>query len=109
VISEKKERLLEQFDNPGELTAETIMAAKSFSALVDRELEGKLLKMIEKRFNEVFNEADEQIRIKNYDEYTAENLKTLSNLAGFSTQLAQKSVINNLANRLRDMKTTISN
>jgi hypothetical protein len=36
-------------------------------------------------------------------------LKSLSNLAGFSTQLAQKSAINNLANRLRDIKTTVSN
>jgi hypothetical protein len=36
-------------------------------------------------------------------------LKALSNLAGFSTQLAQKSAINNLANRLRDIKTTVSN
>lgn len=30
------------------------MAAKSFSALIDKDLESKLLKMIEKRFNDVF-------------------------------------------------------
>jgi hypothetical protein len=60
--------LLDQFDNISDLTAETIMAAKSFSALVDKELEGKLLKMIEKRFNEVCGKTDEQIRSKNYDD-----------------------------------------
>ncbi len=35
------------------------------------------------------------------------NLKYLSNLASFITQLIQKSTINNQANRLRDLKASI--
>jgi hemerythrin-like domain-containing protein len=80
--------LLEQFNNLSDLTAEAIMAAKSFSALIDRDLEARLLEMIEKRFSEEYNKTDEQIQRKNYNNETAENLKILSNLTKFSTHFA---------------------
>jgi high-affinity K+ transport system ATPase subunit B len=108
IIQDRKARLIEQFNNLSEVTTETIMAAKSFSALVDKDLEGKVLKVIEKRFNEVYSEADQQAKSRSYSEM-GENLKYLSNLAGFNAQLLQKAAINNLANRLRDLKTTLSN
>lgn len=34
------------------------MAAKSFSVLIDHDLEDKLLKMIDKRFNEIFTKTE---------------------------------------------------
>jgi hypothetical protein len=39
IIKNRKDRLLDQFINLDEVTIETIMAAKSFSALVDKTLE----------------------------------------------------------------------
>jgi hypothetical protein len=39
IIQGRKDRLLDQFINLDEVTTETIMAAKSFSALVDKTLE----------------------------------------------------------------------
>jgi hypothetical protein len=63
--------LLEQFNNLTDLTVETITAAKSFSALIDRDLEGRLLRLIEKRFNEECGKTEEQIRGQKYDGETA--------------------------------------
>jgi hypothetical protein len=51
VVEGRKDRLLDQFNNLGEVTAETIMAAKSFSALLDRTLEAKVVTIIERRFS----------------------------------------------------------
>jgi hypothetical protein len=51
VVEGRKDRLLDQFNNVGEVTAETIMAAKSFSALLDRTLEAKVATIIERRFS----------------------------------------------------------
>ena len=38
IIKNRKDRLLDQFNNLDEVTAETIMAAKLFSTLVDKTL-----------------------------------------------------------------------
>lgn len=107
IIKGRKDRLLDQFNNLDEVTAETIIAAKSFSALIDKTLEGKVLALIERRFSEIYSDADRQAKSKCYSELGS-NLKYLNSLAGYISQLIQKSAINNVANRLRDLKTSIN-
>jgi hypothetical protein len=51
IIEHNKNKLLNQFDNISEVTLESISAVRSFSALLDMDLERKVIKIIEIRFN----------------------------------------------------------
>jgi hypothetical protein len=83
------------------------MAVKSFSTFLDKNLEAKVIHLIEKRFYEIYSDTDMQVRNKDYREM-GNNMKYLNNLVSFISQLIQKSSTNNLACILRDLNNKIA-
>lgn len=83
------------------------MAVKSFSTFLDKNLEAKVIHLIEKRFYEIYSDTDMQVRNKDYREM-GKNMKYLNNLVSFISQLIQKSSTNNLACILRDLNNKIA-
>ena len=62
IVKRIEDSILNQFNNLDDVTAEAIMAARSFSMFVDKSLEAKLIANIEERFKEIYLDTERQIK-----------------------------------------------